>query len=167
MRTPGQWLRRMKRRKPGIYVYVTWQHLRPTRREFGYGGKARDLGVRGKCHLGLCHHPACRAAGAKPWMDLVIRRYTLRLPWWLGFDWITLSLETLMIWVLRPRYNDQKNPRRNRVRKFEQLSQRRERDARPPAYVAKIRVRRFLDLAMISVSMLLIVTGAVGFLVTR
>src|SRR3954468_11610584 len=35
MRTPAQWLRRMKRRKPGVYAYRTDRNLRPGR-EWGY-----------------------------------------------------------------------------------------------------------------------------------
>jgi hypothetical protein len=126
MRTPAQWLQRMKRRKPGVYAYRTDRNLRPGR-EWGYVGKARDLDVRDRCHNGRCHHAT--GCAPKPWLDLRPKRYSIELPWWLGFDFITLSLETLVILVLRPRYNWQKNPRAGKVGPRTQAVQRAERDA--------------------------------------
>lgn len=114
---------------PGIYLYRTRRHMRPGT-EWGYGGKSRNLNLRGGCHEGRCtRHPGC--AGGKPWSDLIVRRYAFELPWWLGFDWITLSLETALILVTRPRYNIQKNPRRRKVPLILQLTQRRIRDTQP------------------------------------
>jgi hypothetical protein len=164
MRTPAQLVRRWKRRKPGVYLYRTWRHLQPTRSEWGYGGKARDLDVRKKCHLGTCHHKGCTEKG---WADLIIRRYTLQLPWWLGFDWITLSLETLLISVFRPRYNWQKNPRRSKVGPREQLVQRREREMRPASYTTKVRVARIGYIFTRVLGLALVLTGAIGWWVTR
>jgi len=113
----------------GIYLYRTRRHMRPGT-EWGYAGKSRNMRLRDQCHRGECtRHPGC--AGGKPWSDLVIRRHTLELPWWLGFDWITLSLETALILVTRPRYNIQKNPRWNKVPKGLQLAQRRARELCP------------------------------------
>lgn len=116
---------RYRRRKPGVYWYVTRRHRHPTRTEVGYVGKSRHLELRGKCHEGKCRH---RAHVAKPWMDLKVRKRELRLPWWLGWDWITLSLETLLILVLTPRYNWQKNPNPFKVGPLQQIAQRAERD---------------------------------------
>jgi hypothetical protein len=114
---------------PGVYLYRTRRHMRPGT-EWGYAGKSRSLELRSDCHEGRCtRHPGC--AGGKPWSDLVVRRHTLELPWWLGFDWITLSLETVLIWVTRPRYNLQKNPRRNKTGTSLQLAQRRAREISP------------------------------------
>lgn len=163
MRTPAQALRRLKRRKPGVYWYRTRRHLNPMRKETGYVGKARDLDVREKCHEGRCHHKGC---APKPWLDLVVRRRTIRLPWWLGFDFITLSLETLVILVLRPRYNVQKNPRPGKVGLREQAAQRRERDALDAGYRAKVVTAQVLDVALRLAGMILVLAGAIGWAVT-
>lgn len=113
----------------GVYLYRTRRHMRPGT-EWGYAGKSRNLRLRDDCHRGLCtRHPGC--AGGKPWSDLVVRRHALELPWWLGFDWITLSLETALIFITRPRYNVQKNPRWNKVPKGLQMAQRRARELCP------------------------------------
>jgi len=121
------WKRRY--RHPGLYLYRTRRHMRPGT-EWGYAGKSRNLELRGDCHEGRCtRHPGC--AGGKPWSDLVVRRHTWELPWWLGFDWITLTLETLLIWIVRPRYNIQKNPRRSKVKSYAQQMQRRAREISP------------------------------------
>lgn len=126
MRTPAQWFRRMKRRHPGVYVARTDRHL-ARGREWGYGGKSRDVYYRTEhCHYGTCHHVTCKP---KPWLDLNPKWRTLELPWWFGFDFITLSLETLMLLVLRPRYNWQKNPRKDKAGPRGQAVQRAERDA--------------------------------------
>lgn len=114
---------------PGVYLYRTRKHMRPGT-EWGYGGKSRRLDLRQECHGGTCtRHPGC--AGGKPWSDLVVKRYTLELPWWLGFDWITLPIETAMIWVFRPRYNDKKNPRRFKTGTYAQRAQRHARETAP------------------------------------
>jgi hypothetical protein len=164
MKTPAQQLRRLKRRKPGVYVYRTWRHLQPTRSEWGYVGKARDLDVRDRCHYGACHHKGCTA---KDWIDLVKWRRTIPLPWWLGFDWITLSLETLVIAALRPRYNWQKNPRRDKVGPQGQQLQRLERDARPTGYRVKVGLVRAGSLALRVIGVLVIVTGLTGWWITK
>jgi hypothetical protein len=88
MRTPAQWLRRMKRRRPGVYAYRTDRHL-AAGREWGYVGKARHLPSREQDHQGLGRwtHPGqpCPNAprpcshGTKGWMDLRPRRYALEL----------------------------------------------------------------------------------------
>ncbi len=104
---------RARRRSPGVYWYRTRRHL-SERTEWGYVGKSNHLALRADCHEGRCtRHPGCH--GGKPWADLIVRRGQIRLPWWLGWQPVTLSLETLVIWFLRPRYNWQKNPRRSKV----------------------------------------------------
>lgn len=120
------WLARVKRRRPGIYAYRTFRHMAPGT-EWGYVGKSRDLVSRGRDHAGTGRW----GHAAKDWHDLVVRRYTLRLPWWLGWDWITLSLETLAILLLRPRYNWQKNPYAKKAGPREQKLQRRARELYP------------------------------------
>lgn len=121
MRTPAQWLRRVRRRKPGVYAYRTDRHQKAGR-EWGYVGESLHLSLRALCHEGRCHHQGCPP---KPWLDLRPRRFVLiRLPWWLGFSWITRSLETLVIQTLRPRYNWAKNTRADKVGPRSQHAQR-------------------------------------------
>lgn len=95
--------------------------------EWGYVGKSRDLPSRARDHAGTGRWGAVQ----KPWFDVVAYRWELRLPWWLGWDWVTLSLETVAIWLLRPRYNWQKNPRRSKVGPIHQAVQRAARDRYP------------------------------------
>lgn len=160
MRTPAAYLRSLKRRRPGVYVFRTRRHLDPVRSEWGYAGKARNLATRKSCHYGTCHHH-CEP---KAWLDLITSYYRIPLPWWLGFDFITLSLETLVILALRPRYNWQKNPRRDKVGPRGQRQQRLERDLRPPSYRAKVRARRALNIAARVAGVLIIVIGIGGYL---
>jgi hypothetical protein len=169
----GRLIRRWKRRKPGVYAYRTRRHTDPRRTEWGYIGKARNLDARGECHAGKCRHDGCHRrwqengiVGA-PWYDLVVRRYTIELPWWLGFDWITLSLESILIAILRPRYNDQKNSRRSKVRRIKQVRQRRERDAWTEGYRFKVAASRLITRAIQIVGVLLIIVGIGGYLWTR
>ena len=119
--------RKARRRHPGVYWYRTARHGRRGS-EWGYVGKSNHLTLRADCHEGRCtRHPAC--AGGKPWADLIIRRRHLELPWWLGWQPVTLSLEALVILVLRPRYNWQKNPRWSKVPPAVQKLQRAQRDS--------------------------------------
>lgn len=166
MRTPAAYLRSLKRREPGVYVFRTRRHLSPWRTEWGYVGKARNLTTRKGCHHGTCHHASCPRQG-KPWLDLVTAYYRLRLPWWLGFDWITLSLETLVILALRPRYNWQKNPRRDKAGPRTQRAERWARDLMPATYRAKVRTRRVLTIAFRAAGVLTIMIGIGGYLWTR
>lgn len=166
MRTPAAWLRSCKRRKPGIYAYRTRMHLQPWRTEWGYVGKSRHLDLRNQCHEGTCgRHQNCIE---KPWMDLRTQRFGLRLPWWLGWDWITLPLETLAILAVGgTRYNWQKNPRRDKVGPREQKIQRAIRDSMPTTYRAKIRMIRLTDIVIRVTAVLLIIAGIGGYLWAR
>jgi hypothetical protein len=157
------YLSRLKRRRPGVYVFRTRRHLDPVRSEWGYVGKARNLATRRGCHYGTCHHH-CEP---KPWLDLVTAYYRIPLPWWLGFDWITLSLETLVIAALRPRYNWQKNPRRSKVGPRGQREQRAQRDLQPQSYRRAVRLTRFTNLAFRTAGVIIIMIGIGGYLWTR
>lgn len=162
MRTPAAWLRSCKRREPGIYLYRTRRHLQPWRTEWGYAGKSKNLNIRELCHKGECRrHSGCIE---KPWHDLVIYRWKWQLPWWMGWDWILLPLETLMIWLVRPRYNTQKNPRRDKVRPAEQAIQRRVRDGAPTTYRARVARIRLTNLIIRYAAIIMIVTGIGGYL---
>jgi hypothetical protein len=111
MLTPAAWLRKVRRRKPGIYLVRTDRHMRRGR-ENGYVGLSNSWELRRECHLGKCRH---QAHFAKPWTDLNPVWHCKTLPWWLGWRWLLEILETLAIYALMPRYNVSKNrwnPRR-------------------------------------------------------
>lgn len=164
MRTPAKWLRAMKRRRPGCYWYRTMRHANPMRTEIGYVGKSRHLPRRDQCHHGLCSHKGCEP---KPWIDLVVSRGTIQLPWWLGWDWITLSLETLLIWLMAPRYNWQKNPWPHKVGPAGQKAQRYARDRMGTGYRARVQVARVGHLVLRAAGVIVILTGIGGYLWTR
>lgn len=152
MSITSTWRRRYAH--PGIYLYRTRKHMRPGS-EWGYGGKSRRLDLRDPQHQ-----------QTSAWYDLMIKRYTLELPWWLGFDWITLSLETLLILTFRPRYNIQKNPRGSKVNAGLARAQRRAREIAPST---QDRWQRWsLGWALVKYAgALMIVAGAGGWLWTR
>lgn len=175
-------IKKWKRRKPGVYAWRTDRHLNRSRREWGYVGESVNIGMRDRCHLGTCgHRPAVqqiagggtltsgRGCVAKPWTDLRPVRYTIvRLPWWLGFKWVLRPLETLVILLLAPRYNWQKNawnPRR--VPPSTQNAQRGQRDGAGPAYHAKVQAARALGIVLRVLGVLLILAGLSGYLITR
>lgn len=157
MRTPAAWWRSVRRRKPGVYCYITRRH-RGGGREIGYVGKSRHLPSRDRDHRGVGRY----GHAEKPWVDLIVRRRMLMLPWWLGWDWITLFLETLAIWVLRPRYNTQKNPRLSKVGPRMQAVQRMQRDNNPVQMQVHWRVHYVPMLGL-----LVILVGIGGWLWTR
>lgn len=154
--------RKARRRTPGIYLYRTRRHQRRGT-EWGYVGKSNHLNLRADCHEGRCtRHPAC--AGGKPWADLIVWRGQLRLPWWLGWQWITLSLETIVILVLRPRYNSQKNPRRSKVPARVQQIQR---EARDRYHVFGQSTWHPMDAVVRVTATVMILAGLCGWLLTR
>lgn len=143
--------RKARRRHPGVYVYLTRRHLRRGV-EVGYVGKSNHLALRKAQHE------------SKPWADLVVSYHALRLPWWLGWQWVTLSLETLVILVLRPRYNWQKNPRRSKVGPRVQLLQRAARDVARLSGGRDHPVRMFSLGSLVPVlAVAMIVVGGIGW----
>lgn len=151
-----RWWRKVRRRKPGIYLYVTQKHLRPWRKEAGYVGKSNRLDLRDAQHQ------------PKPWYDLVVRRVTLiRLPWWLGWDWVLLPLETIAILLLLPRYNWQKNPRPGKVGPRDQALQRAARDLAPAGYRRRVQLSKVMDYVVQVAGVLIVLTGIGGWLWTR
>jgi hypothetical protein len=160
----AKWWRKVRRRKSGIYWYITRKHLRPWSKESGYVGKSVHLGMRDNCHEGTCRHAGCAEKG---WWDLVAHRMTLRLPWWLGWDWVLLPLETLAIVLLLPRYNWQKNPRPGKVGPRDQALQRQARDLAPAGYRRRVQMSRMLDRIYQVAGVLVILTGLGGWMWTR
>lgn len=159
MKTPAAWWRSCKRRRPGIYVFRTRRHRRAGT-EWGYAGKSRNLDARRRDHEGT----GAWGHAAKPWIDLVTAYYALRLPWWLGWNWVLAPLEALTILLLRPRYNWQLNPRRTKVGPIGQAAQRQERDFYGNTPTA---LSRATDIAVRVTAAALILGGLAGWLVVR
>lgn len=127
-----KWYRKVRRRKGGVYLWRTDRHhLRPRwlawlgTRETAYVGESVNFHLRAKQHLGQSRFdPATGKAvkrgtvkvPAQPWSDLRPRMHrVIRLPWWLCWKWVLRPLETIVILLTWPRYNDAKNhwnPRR-------------------------------------------------------
>lgn len=151
-----------RRRKPGIYAYRTRRHLRRGT-EWGYAGMSTNLPKRYLCHAGTCVHTGCRE---KPWYDLKAAYFELRLPWWLGWKWFLLSIETVLILLLRPRYNWQKNPRRSKVGPRQQMVERSVRNLRAAMGGGRLKASP-LDILIRAVAVILVVAGPAGYLLTR
>lgn len=162
MRTPAAWLRSCKRRTPGWYLFRTRRH-RGYGVEFGYLGKSTSLAARKRDHEGTGQW----GQEAKPWMDLFHSYHKLTVPWWLGWDWILAPVEVMAIWVLRPRYNDQLNPRRNKVRKREQVIQRAVRDRYGNAPAGMSAIRSMGSPVLVVLGGLIVLAGIAGWLITR
>ena len=152
-----------RRRKPGLYAYRTRRHMRRGT-EWGYAGMSTNLPLRYHCHQGTCAHVTCTE---KPWYDLKAAYFELRLPWWLGWKWFLLSIETVMIVTLRPRYNVQKNPRRSKVSRNAQVIQRAMRNRFSLSGQAPRLRLSPLDLFIRTTAVLLIIGGPLGYLLTR
>ncbi len=154
MRTSRRWYRTVRARRPGIYAYRCRRHRNPFRSEWGYVGLSNRLDLRDGQHQ------------TKPWYDLVKRRYTLiRLPWWLGWRWVLAPLETLVILLLLPRYNWQKNPRPGKVGPAQQRLQRQHRDGYGGPYI-RAYARYGPRLVQLAGAMAIVI-GIGGFLWTR
>jgi len=152
------WLRSCRRREPGWYLFRTRRH-RGYGVEFGYIGKSKHLAARKRDHEGTGQW----GQAPKSWMDLTYSYHKIQIPWWLGWDWVLLPIEALLIATLRPRYNDKLNPSKSKVRKYEQAIQRAYRDSygNQPSMV-----RSLGNPAVVFLGVLLMVAGVVGWIVT-
>lgn len=172
-RTPSQWWRSVRRRRGGIYLWRTRKHAHPSRRENGYVGLTNSFSRRERDHKGktayLREDGTVQKATEKPWMDLDAKVHkVIRLPWWLCWAWVMGPLETLVILLTWPRYNQAKNywnPRR--VTKARQLHQRAARDAGDVMYRTRVRLAVWRGYAIRSLGVVLILVGLVGAYVNR
>lgn len=162
----GGRIKKWKRRRPGIYLFRTDKHYAPGRRENGYVGLSNNVDLRERCHRGKCSH---KGHEIKPWMiGLRARRYTLWLPWWMGFRWTLDPLETIAILLLAPRYNHAKNlwnPRRVALSTQRAQAAERQRETGRLAFKRQAASIGFAALRIAGV--LCIITGAVGAWITR
>lgn len=164
MQTPAKWVRKVKRRKGGWYVVRTDQHVNRARRETGYVGESNNLKAREKDHLGQGRY----GHAAKHWSDLRPVFHSIPLPWWLCWKWVLRSGETVLIWLLAPRYNVQKNrwnPRR--IKPWEAEHQRAVRNVGAARYDVQARLAHLGRRTLQLMGVLLILAAIVGTVVTR
>jgi len=173
-----KWIKKCKRRRGGIYGYRTRRHDNAFRREWGYVGRTVNFYFRNKQHLGHGTHYApeggrrlavpVKAAG-QPWSDLdPIMVKIIKLPWWLCWKWVQEPLETLVIWLLWPRYNDAKNhwnPRR--IPKDLAKRQRMARDNGTLIQRTRVTVVSWTRRLTMSAGAALVVIGLAGWMMTR
>jgi hypothetical protein len=107
---------RMGKYRGGVYVYRTRKPgaifgLPIIGRHFAYAGESNNFGRRDREHL-IGSNMYEFAVKRKPWCDLDPKCYRFPLPPW---KWLLRSVETLLILLTWPVYNDRKNrwnPRR-------------------------------------------------------
>lgn len=160
----GRWGRKVRRRRPGIYLVRTDRHRRRGR-ENGYVGLSNNLELRRLQHLGLRG-----TAPAKPWSDLDPVWHYLRLPWWLGWRWVLAPLEAFAIWLLAPRYNqtmNKANPRRVPLGQQAVQRQQRDRDRARGRILSRDRASAAGRVVVQIFGVVLILAGAIMTYVTR
>jgi hypothetical protein len=173
----AKWYRKVRRRKGGVYLWRVDHHHNRARRINGYVGETVSFYFRSRQHMGVSHFDASGGARlatpvkvpAQPWSDLNPRMYrVIKLPWWLCWKWVLRPLETLVILLTWPVYNDAKNrwnPRRipKHVAKLERAM----RDsASIPARVSVVAAHALRYTYYVAGSAV-ILTGVVGWAVTR
>ncbi len=181
-----RWVAKCKRRRGGVYLWRVDHHRNRARRVNGYVGETVNFYLRSKQHMGMSRFdPATgrvvkgKGPGvvmvkvpAQPWSDLnPVRKDIIKLPWWLCWKWILRPLETLVMLLTWPVYNDDKNhwnPRR--IPKQLAQMQRRSRDnlaAHGMSYRVGVALdhgqRRLFQVA----GVLVIILGIVGYAATR
>ena len=173
-----KWVRKVKRRKGGVYLWRVRHHRNPMRRVNGYVGETVSFHFRSKQHLGTSHYATTggrRTAvavkvPAQPWSDLdPVLKKVISLPWWLCWKWVLRPLETLVMLCTWPVYNDAKNhwnPRR--VPKGVARAERAARDA-GYTWAGQVRVTagRAARIALQLAGGALVLVGTYGWVVTR
>lgn len=161
----SRWWRKCKRRKGGVYLWRTRKHAHPTRRENGYVGESVSFTARSDDHMGRGRY----GHAAKPWSDLDPKMYrVIRLPWWLCWKWVLKPLETLVILLTWPRYNDKKNrwnPRRIPIGLAKR--QREARDYGGIGYRARVRTAVWGRYVVQALGLALVVVGIAGAVMNR
>jgi hypothetical protein len=185
---PGfrKWVRKIRRRRGGVYVWRVDHHINRARRVFGYAGETNSFYFRARQHMGVSrYHPetgqVVRGRGpgvpmikvpAQPWSDLRPKMYkVVKLPWWLCWKWVLRPLETLVILCTWPVYNDAKNrwnPRR--ITTSQAKLDRARRDAGSARYVVRTwtahLVRGVLQTVGVVLFLGVVALGAYGWVVT-
>lgn len=170
-----KWSRKVRRRRGGVYLVRCDHHLNRARRVNGYVGETVSHRLRQRQHLGISRYgvdgqvvKGFTRVPAQPWADLNPVWHKITLPWWLCWKWVLRPLETLVILALWPVYNDAKNhwnPRR--IPKGIAKAQRATRDAGGVGYSARAAVSHMGRILVRAAGLAVILTGLVGYAVTR
>lgn len=172
----ARWYRKVKRRKGGIYLWRVDHHLNRARRVNGYVGETVSFYFRSRQHLGMSNYAgdgkrqvAPVKVPSQPWSDLNPKMYkVIKLPWWLCWKWVLRPLETVVIMLTWPVYNDAKNrwnPRR--ITKSQAKLDRLRRDAGSATYVFRTWTAHLARYVLQGVGVLVIATGLIGWMVAR
>jgi len=175
-----RWVRKVRRRRGGVYLWRTRRH-NSLRRENGYVGESVNIYLRSRQHMGKGRFDSAgqvitsrrqQSAPAQPWSDLDAVCHTIiRLPWWLCWKWVLRPLETLVILATWPRYNDAKNhwnPRRvpKHVARLER-SMRDGRGERATVRVIRIWSGSGISMIMMTAGTATALSGVIGWIISR
>lgn len=171
-----RWSKKVRRRRGGVYLWRVDHHLNRSRRVTGYVGETVSFYFRARQHMGSSNYMINGKRGAtavkvpsQPWSDLnPVCRQVIKLPWWLCWKWVLRPLETLVILSTWPIYNDAKNhwnPRR--IPKGIAKAQRATRDGGGLHYSARTAVAHAGRWLFRAAGVVVILTGLVGWAVTR
>jgi hypothetical protein len=179
----ARWVRKVKRRRGGVYLWRVDHHQNRARRVNGYVGETVSFYFRSRQHMGMSRFDAVTGqvvkgkgpgvpmvkVPAQPWSDLnPVMHKVIKLPWWLCWKWVLRPLETLVILCTWPVYNDAKNrwnPRR--VSKGLAQAQRATRESGGLTYTIKAQSQHALGWVIRAAGVLVMLTGVVGWAVTR
>lgn len=179
-----RWIKKCRRRRGGVYLVRMDHHRNRARRVNGYVGETVSFYLRQRQHLGVSRFDpvtgqvvkgstkgmAMVKIPAQPWSDLNPVWYkVVKLPWWLCWKWALRPLETLVILLTWPVYNDAKNrwnPRR--ITKSLAAAQRAARETgRGVAYTTRVTVAHGTRIAVQVAGALAVLVGTYGWIVTR
>jgi hypothetical protein len=174
----AKWVRKCKRRRGGVYLWRVDHHHNRARRVNGYVGETVSYHLRSRQHMGQSRfHPVTGKASptavhkvpAQPWSDLrPVMHKVIPLPWWLCWKWVLRPLETLVILVTWPRYNDAKNHWNPlRIDKGQAKLDRRQRDEGTAVQVVRVWTAHLFRYVVQAAGAALILAGLAGYVITR
>jgi hypothetical protein len=148
-----------------VYLWRVRHHRKPRKRHNGYVGESVSFAYREQDHLGRGRYGQV----AQPWSDLdPVMHLIIRLPWWLCWKWVLRPLETLVMLLTWPVYNDAKNrwnPRR--IPKNLARIQRARRDVGDVRYRVTVAGGRALMITYRVAGLALVLGGLYGWMATR
>jgi hypothetical protein len=170
-------IKKWRRRRGGVYLWRVDHHQNRARRVNGYVGETVSFYFRSRQHMGMSNYAVAggkRSAVAvkvpsQPWSDLnPVRKDVIKLPWWLCWKWVLRPLETLVMLLTWPVYNDAKNhwnPRR--IPLGQARRQREARDGSGPGERIQISLAHGARIALQVAGAVVIMIGIYGWVVTQ
>lgn len=172
-------IKKWRRRKGGVYLVRVDHHRNRARRVNGYVGETVNHYLRQRQHLGVSRFdPATGQAvktgtvkvASQPWSDLNPVWHTITLPWWLCWKWVLRPLETFVILLTWPVYNDAKN--RWNPRRIPKAVAKVQREARDQGqwsigYRARVTLAHGARIAAQVAGAVLVLIGTYGWIATR